>query len=201
MKLTRLRLILLGVGVVGFILVWRYQMPAHPGRDVGKGGKPAVPASGPEGVRIPSMRLVGFDPARGGRLWTLTALDFNVSPNGSMITSTRLKDGQFYQNGKVVAHFSAGSATSPNMKDLELKGPIEVDWEHGITLRCGALHYASLTHRLQAEGPLTITTPDSSFSAGKLSADLALEEFTAEPTPGHPVLFTSRQPLLGALGH
>ena len=163
--------------------IWRHER-AHPVR----------PSNNQEtGLTFPFLHLYVF--SGGSKQWTLTAINASVSPSQGLVHCDSIKDGKFYRSNEVVARFQAGPATyNRATNNLDLSGPIQVDAVNGVRLSCGSLHYAYLAHRLTAQGPLQITTPQTTFVAGRLTADLALEELTFEATPGLPVSLRSSGP-------
>jgi LPS export ABC transporter protein LptC len=144
------------------------------------------------GLRLGSTYLYVYDD-QGHKQCTLTAVDAIVSQDQRFVQASSVKDGRFYRDARIAATFSAGPARFDRLtQDLDLGGPIIVNAANGVHLRCGSMHLDHATRHLTGLGPLTIATPTSTFTAGKLEADLALSELTFEATPGQPVGLTSR---------
>jgi hypothetical protein len=189
MRLTRSRV--LAAGGVGFLLLtgwWIFR--SNPTTASGK-ATPSSSGSPTSGLVFSSLKLFGYA-LDGQRQWSLTALNASISADQRTVSSTGIRDGVFFKGKVVVARFSAGRALYDNIsKDLSLDGPIDVSASNGVHLECGHLSYSDHTHRLTALSPLRIQTPRSIFTAGRVDADLALDEFRCSPVPGRPVLLTS----------
>ena len=147
--------------------------------------------TGPPGISFPTLNLYVY--AGGSKQWTLTAVNASISDDQRFIRSQSIRNGRFYQDGQVAGRFTAGPATyDKTTNDLDLGGPIRVNAANGAALRCGSLHYLFATRRLAVEGPLTFTNGKSTFTAGRLDADLSLSELTFGATPGQPVTLSTR---------
>ena len=200
-RLASFRPIYVGAaGLLLFLGFWLlFREPAGPGAAPGAGADTVSPLS------FPSLKLYVHDGDT--KQWTLTLLNATVSPDQRVVKSSSIRNGTFYQNNAAAAHFSAGAAMfNQSTHDLDLSGPIQVDGVNGVHLRAGSLHYSYATHRLRAAGPVRITVTDlstgktrSTFSAGQVDADLALDELTFESTTHQPVVLTSRLSAAGAL--
>ncbi|HET6385558.1 MAG TPA: hypothetical protein VFJ58_19360 [Armatimonadota bacterium] len=185
MRLVRSRLVL--IGAAGLLLLIVLRLLSHTRTATSRQASNKTESGG---LRLPRMDLYihGKD-----REWTLTAVNVTASADQRFFHCSGIRDGKFFQAGKVAAHFTAGAAVfDQSAQNLDLTGPIHVDGVDDVHLVCGSLHYAYGSGHLTAIGPLSITTPESRFTAGYLKADLGLNELQFESTARQPVLLTAR---------